>query len=284
MLKSFNIPAPEDSANSDTPYLKIGYVASILGISTARIRLWEEEGLVSPSRTSGGQRRYSAQDIQILKRIRDLLDHSNMSYRGVRKAISEDLPSASCAQTPPAPAIMIGERAKWLRKQLGLSLRDLSHLTSVSPSALSAFERGLRQPNTGRISMIAHALGITTTELLGIPSTSRDGMIVRSGEREQLAMADRGVKIELMYRNISTLQSQSITVEPDCGIMDSITHEGEDFVTVIKGEINIVLDGVDLHHLEAGDSITFPSDRPHTFHNPGPVSTHLIWINTPPTF
>lgn len=271
---------------SDTPYLKIGHVASILGISTARIRLWEDEGLITSSRTDKGHRRYSAQHIELLKRIRDLLNDKTKRYEDVREALRKEPPLAT--GLPPGQAsptfLSIGERVRNLRKHLGLSRKELARRTSISPSALSALERGLRQPNAGRVSIIAHELGTTMTNLLGVPGPSQDKLVVRADERVQLALTDTGVKIELLYQRMSLLQSQSITVEPNCGVLDPFIHEGEDLVTVISGEVTIILDGADSYRLDTGDSITFPSERPHAFYNSGSTMTHLIWINTPPTF
>lgn len=54
-----------------TPTLRIGQVAQASGMSTASIRFYEQQGLLSPAtRASNGYRAYSAQDIERLRRIR----------------------------------------------------------------------------------------------------------------------------------------------------------------------------------------------------------------------
>ncbi len=54
-----------------TPTLRIGQVAQASGISTASIRFYEQQGLLSPAtRASNGYRTYSAQDVERLRRIR----------------------------------------------------------------------------------------------------------------------------------------------------------------------------------------------------------------------
>ena len=53
------------------PNLRIGQVAQASGMSTASIRFYEQQGLLSPAtRTSNGYRTYSAQDVERLRRIR----------------------------------------------------------------------------------------------------------------------------------------------------------------------------------------------------------------------
>lgn len=36
--------------------------------------------------------------------------------------------------------------------------------------------------------------------------------------------------------------------------------------------------------LAAGDAFYFAGEMPHSYHNPGAVPTHVLWINAPPTF
>lgn len=281
--------ASRSGSASSARSLKIGHVASILGVSTSRIRLWEHEGLVVPARTDGGQRLYSPRDVERLERIKSLIETRSMTFRGVRAALDEEprsadrMNSTDAAASTTAEDAAIGIRAKDERMRQRLSLRDLAALSGISPSALSAFERGFSKPNTGRLSKIAHALGITVPDLLGIPRPAEQ-IVVRRRDRERLPLNDEGVTIELLYKTSTVLQSQSIIVQPGCGIDEAITHSGEDFLVVISGEIDVVLDSIETRHLEAGDSMTFPSIRPHSFHNFGDVPTQLIWINTPPTF
>ncbi len=54
-----------------TPTLRIGQVAQASGMSTASIRFYEQQGLLSPAtRASNGYRTFSEQDVERLRRIR----------------------------------------------------------------------------------------------------------------------------------------------------------------------------------------------------------------------
>ena len=48
--------------------------AELVGIDPQSLRLYERRGLLEPARTDGGTRRYSADDLERLRRIRELLD------------------------------------------------------------------------------------------------------------------------------------------------------------------------------------------------------------------
>src|SRR4051812_6809816 len=53
--------------------LRIGQACDMVGVSTRTLRYWQELGLVEPSAiTAGGARRYSEDDVERCKHIRDL--------------------------------------------------------------------------------------------------------------------------------------------------------------------------------------------------------------------
>jgi DNA-binding transcriptional MerR regulator/quercetin dioxygenase-like cupin family protein len=261
------------------PILKIGHVANILGVPPSRIRLWEQAGLILPPRTASGQRQYSMQDVKRLEKIQKLIKGGSMTLSGIRGALDNagDEPETALDSNP------IGQRVKALRTRRKMSLRDLSEQINASPSALSAFERGLSKPSIGRISQIAHALGSTVNDLLGIPS-AKGQMVVRADQRDRLPLESEGVIIENLYSSSTILQSQMVTVAPGSGSGEPMTHAGEDFLTIIEGILDVALEGLQTVRLEAGDSMTFASPIPHSYHNRGEVVARAVWINTPPTF
>src|SRR6202521_1331506 len=54
------------------PYLKMGDVARLVGVSPSVIRSWESLGLTRPHRTASKYRLYAPEDIKLLKRARFL--------------------------------------------------------------------------------------------------------------------------------------------------------------------------------------------------------------------
>lgn len=51
----------------------ISVAAELVGMGVQNLRLYEARGLLQPSRTEGGTRRYSENDLEQLRRIGDLL-------------------------------------------------------------------------------------------------------------------------------------------------------------------------------------------------------------------
>ncbi|NKR47246.1 MerR family DNA-binding transcriptional regulator [Rhodococcus hoagii] len=57
------IQPPEDSSRSKRGVYGISVTSELSGIGPQTLRLYESRGLITPSRTSGGTRRYSEDDL-----------------------------------------------------------------------------------------------------------------------------------------------------------------------------------------------------------------------------
>lgn len=59
---------------------------------------------------------------------------------------------------------------------------------------------------------------------------------------------------------------------------DPTSHLGEEFGLVFEGTVSFTL-GEDVHHLERGDSVSFSSDTPHLWENPGPEAAKIAIVS-----
>jgi DNA-binding transcriptional MerR regulator len=64
----------------------ISVAAELTGIGVQALRLYEARGLLEPARTEGGTRRYSADDVDRLRRISELLD-AGVNLTGIRMVL-----------------------------------------------------------------------------------------------------------------------------------------------------------------------------------------------------
>ena len=64
------LPGPD----GDRGVYGISVAAELVGTGVQNLRLYETRGLLEPERTEGGTRRYSANDLDRLRRIGDLLE------------------------------------------------------------------------------------------------------------------------------------------------------------------------------------------------------------------
>jgi MerR family transcriptional regulator, heat shock protein HspR len=69
----FDKNATATHPDSDRGVYGISTAAELVGTGAQNLRLYETRGLLEPARTDGGTRRYSANDLDRLRRISDLL-------------------------------------------------------------------------------------------------------------------------------------------------------------------------------------------------------------------
>lgn len=64
----------------------ISVAAELAGVHPQTLRIYERRGLVDPARTSGGSRRYSDDDIRLLRRIQELTNEG-LNLAGVQRVL-----------------------------------------------------------------------------------------------------------------------------------------------------------------------------------------------------
>jgi MerR family transcriptional regulator, heat shock protein HspR len=84
------LPAPTKSKKineKERPVYIISVAAEIVGMHPQTLRLYEREGLLAPSRTSGKTRLYSERDVEKLREIRRLTQELGVNLAGVEEII-----------------------------------------------------------------------------------------------------------------------------------------------------------------------------------------------------
>jgi MerR family transcriptional regulator/heat shock protein HspR len=91
--KNYSTPTPDQGVYG------ISVAAELSGIAVQSLRLYERHGLVTPSRSVGGTRRYSADDLARLERITTLLN-AGVNLAGISRILPlEDANAALRAAT-----------------------------------------------------------------------------------------------------------------------------------------------------------------------------------------
>ncbi len=264
-------------ANGAKPYLKIGDVARMVGVSPSVIRTWESLGLTHPQRTESKYRLYSSEDVKILKRARFL-----RRVRGLNApAIVELLKREGLLRPNPDGAVgAIGSRLRQLRTRRGLSLAQVAKSAEISVGFLSAIERSQMSASIGTLRRLARFYKTNILDFFDPAETNR--RLVRPKERKVLE-AGPGVRMELLAWGNKVMEPHLFRIAPKAGSGESYTHEGEEFLMVLRGELHLALDSQEFR-LKSGDSFYFESATPHRWKNPGRSETWVLWVNTPPTF
>ena len=75
------------SPDDQTPVFVISVAAQLAGLHAQTLRQYDRLGLVSPSRTRGGGRRYSARDITLLREVQRLSQDEGVSLAGIQRIL-----------------------------------------------------------------------------------------------------------------------------------------------------------------------------------------------------
>jgi MerR family transcriptional regulator, heat shock protein HspR len=71
----------------DSPIFVISVAAELAGLHAQTLRGYDRLGLVSPGRSAGGGRRYSARDIALLREVQRLSQDEGVNLAGVKRII-----------------------------------------------------------------------------------------------------------------------------------------------------------------------------------------------------
>jgi len=264
-------------SGSATGSLRISEVAKRVGISSSALRAWETLGLVTPQRTQSRYRLYKEEDVRLLQRALFL-----RRARGLNPAaIVHILKRQGVVSVPAESAVSPGARFRRLRQRRGLSLAQVAKATGVSIGFLSALERGQMSASIATLRRIARYY--RTNILSFFEPAKENSRVVKPAERKILETT-KGVRMELLAWGNTAMEPHLFRIKPGGSSGDSYTHEGEEFLHVLRGQFEIWLNQDEHYLLEPGDSLYFQSSTPHRWKNPGQTESWLLWINTPPTF
>jgi len=160
----------------------------------------------------------------------------------------------------------LGKRVRTYREKLGLTKEELSTNSGLSLRFINDIEEGRTYPPIGSIIKLARALGQRVGTFMD-DQFIRDPLIVRAGEREEETSSHRGADGHYHYYPLGKgktdrhMEPLYIRIEAD-GKEELSSHEGEEFVIVISGEIKLIY-GKEVHMLRAGDTLYYNSLVPH---------------------
>jgi DNA-binding transcriptional MerR regulator/quercetin dioxygenase-like cupin family protein len=270
---------PRRVRTSRVGLLTVGETSRILGVSPSTLRLWENVGLISPARSNGRYRLYSPELLEVLKRIKYLRDVKLLNLPSIRQMLGKTVVRhVGSNGTSPTD---LGRKLRVLRKKRGLGVVEAARQAKISAGFLSAIELSRANPSVATLQRLAATYGTTVLAFYDLPKHSN--RLVRVRDRRAI-QTQSGVKIELLSMGARQLESMIFRVQPGAGSDGSYSHQGEEFIYMMSGTLELWLDELECHTLREGDSFWFESTVGHRWYNPSNEEAVLIWINTPPTF
>ena len=267
--------------------LTVGQTAKILGVSPSTLRLWENVGIVTPVRSNGQYRLYSRELLEVLKRIKYLRDVKRLNLPGIKEILGTASDGGAkpkrAAQNPEARSqpTEMGHKLRVMRKRHGLGLAQAAKRAGISVGFLSAIELSRANPSVATLQRLTSAYGTTVLDLYEMPR--RPKRLVRPKDRRVIETSS-GIRMELLSVGARQLQSMLFRVPPGTGSDGAYSHEGEEFIYMVSGTLELWLDELECHTLREGDGFWFESRLGHRWFNPLKKEAVLLWVNTPPTF
>ncbi|HLM80665.1 MAG TPA: MerR family transcriptional regulator [Terriglobales bacterium] len=264
-----------------TVYFRIGEAARMLGVSASSLRNWERMGLLNAVRSQGRYRLYSREALRKLRKIRYLRTVQGVNPAGIAAMLHEKRAVREKSLGQKRKREAIARRLVQLRRELGMTLAEVARNTGVSVSFLSSLERAYSSASIATLQKLAR--GYKTNVLSFFADEDNSRRLVRSRDRKVLK-PNSGVEMELLASGNKIMEPHLFRIAPGAGSGGSYDHEGEEFIHVLQGKLEVWLDEVERYVLEPGDSLYFESTHAHRWQSLSDKETLLLWVNTPATF
>ena len=186
----------------------------------------------------------------------------------------------------------VGSKIKAIRESKNLSVEEISESSGLSTAQITSIEEGQNLPSLGPLIKIARALGVR----LGTFMDDNDALgpvLCRAADRERDSSISfsNGAADARKHMEYHPLAQQKagrhmepfvIDINPDESPEFQLSaHEGEEFIYVMEGEVEIVY-GKDTYTLKEGDSIFYDSIVNHHVHGkPGKAAKILAVVYIP---
>lgn len=161
----------------------------------------------------------------------------------------------------------LGARIRTYRERLNMSVEDLARNAGVDTILVHKAESGEIYPPLGVLVKISRALGQRLGTFMD-DQMRPDPVITRCLERVEETSAHKGGAVGKYHyyplakgKTDRHMEPLYIIVDP-CQEVCTSSHEGEEFVLVMKGEVELVY-GNERFHLQEGDSMHYNSVVPH---------------------
>lgn len=264
-------------------YFNINQVAKIIDVVPATIRNWEKKGLFIPKRAKNNYRIFDFQDIELLKKIKTYSSNENIGMEGIKNILDNGLRNDTMGNSHPQNTRysreFISKKWKQAREQLNYTLEEVSRQTGISISYLSKIENCQANISIDILNKLAELYGESI--LYFFEQEDTENLLVQANKRKKISTGQNGVEMEsLIAIKKFTMNPIMFTIQPGCGSEKNHKHHGEEFIYVMSGKLEVVLNNKDIYKLKTGDSIYFNSYTEHSWNNPGKKPVKLLWVHS----
>ena len=158
----------------------------------------------------------------------------------------------------------LGDRIKILRINQSRTLQEIADASELSKSMISKIENNKAVPSVAALVKIANTLGTTISNLLEHDGWLNAIMTTRQKAEGNLTRTDKGYSIHPYASEYHGKKMQPFLFVARKGevIPHELSHEGEEFIYVVRGQMKMQIGEVE-YQLTEGDSLYFNSSLKH---------------------
>ncbi|CAI2933436.1 DNA-binding transcriptional repressor PuuR [Aminobacter niigataensis] len=178
----------------------------------------------------------------------------------------------------------LGDCLRSLRKQHGWTLQDVSHLTGVAVSTLSKVENDQMSLTYDKLLQVCGGLGIHVTELLSGDSKQPSARTRRSVASPVNTLRQLTRNYDYFYLATDLVKKRMVPILAHARArtleeFGPLTrHAGEEFLIVLKGEIELHTDQYAPVRLKAGESVYIDSTMGHAYLSIGEGDAEMLCV------
>lgn len=186
---------------------------------------------------------------------------------------------------PKVKTLHIGQQVKAIRTKNKLTLEEASHRTGLAKSTLSKIENEQISPTFMVMQKLAAGLGIDLPQLFTEP-----GKIQASGRRDITRVGTGKPRLTPTYEHellATELSNKKMLPYKTCirarsfdEYTDWIRHEGEDFLFVLDGKIQLFTEFYEPVMLTKGDSAYYDATMGHAVISISEQDAHILWVTS----
>jgi len=169
-----------------------------------------------------------------------------------------------------------GAKMKQLRQLRKISFETLANKTGLSHRYLRDIEEGKIIPPVSAVIQISKALSIDSGSFL----SAEEQEVLAKKRRESFYKRTQVYSYKTLTPDAETKHMKAflVTIDPrqDHRMVD-YRHEGEEFIYVLKGEVEVRV-GENQNHLKKGETLHFDSGIPHKLRNLGNEEAKLLVV------
>ena len=176
------------------------------------------------------------------------------------------------AQKKPQP---LGKKLMKLRKEKGLTLKNLANETGLSSRYISEVEKGQAMPPVAVLLQLSRALEVDSSLLLKEEKKRAGKQSAEDYEKRTEDYSYQNLTPEARHKHLKAFKIHIDPKSEHKGV--SYQHLGEEFQYVLKGKVEVMV-GENKNVLGPGDSIHFNSSIVHKLRNISPERAELIVV------